>query len=108
MTVRSISLFAVAALAEIAGVFLIWRTMREGAQPWVACAGALALIGYGFLASLQSAPHFGRVLAAYGGVFVLGSLIWGVVVDRFRPDRFDLIGAGICLFGAALIIWAPR
>ena len=82
--------------------------MREGASPWVAVAGALALTAYGFLASLQSDPHFGRVLAAYGGVFVLGSLAWGAVVDRFRPDRFDVIGSATCLLGAAIIIWAPR
>jgi small multidrug resistance family-3 protein len=108
VSVRSATLFAAAALAEVAGVFLIWRTIREGAPPWLAVAGALALIGYGFLASLQSDPHFGRVLAAYGGVFVFGSLVWGVVVDRFRPDRFDLIGAATCLAGAAVIIGAPR
>jgi small multidrug resistance family-3 protein len=60
------------------------------------------------LASLQPDPHFGRVLAAYGGVFVFGSLLWGVTIDGFRPDRFDLIGAATCLIGAGMIIWAPR
>ena len=74
----------------------------------MAAGGALALVGYGFLASLQADPHFGRVLAAYGGVFVFGSLLWGVVVEDFRPDRFDLVGAAICLLGSAIIIWAPR
>jgi small multidrug resistance family-3 protein len=82
--------------------------VREGAAPWVAAAGAVGLVGYGFLASLQTDPHFGRVLAAYGGVFVFGSLLWGVVVDDFRPDRFDLIGVGTCLLGTGIIIWAPR
>jgi small multidrug resistance family-3 protein len=108
MSLRSAALFAAAALAEIGGAFLIWQTMREGAPLWVAVAGAVALTGYGLLASLQSDPRFGRVLAAYGGVFVIGSLVWGVAVDGFRPDRFDLIGAGTCLIGAAIIIWAPR
>ena len=108
MTLRSAALFAAAALAEIAGVFFIWRTLREDASPLLAVAGALALSGYGLLATLQSDPHFGRVLAAYGGVFVLGSLLWGVVMDRYRPDRFDIVGAGTCLLGAAIIVWAPR
>ena len=108
MTARSAMLFAAAALGEIAGVFLIWRTMREGASPWVAVAGAVLLVAYGFLATRQSDPHFGRVLAAYGGVFVSGSLAWGVFVDHFHPDRFDVIGAVTCLGGTAIIIWAPR
>ena len=60
------------------------------------------------LATFQPDPHFGRILAAYGGVFVAGSLAWGVVVDRFRPDRWDLIGATICLVGVAVIMYAPR
>jgi len=69
----------------------------------VGVAGALVLAGYGFLASLQPDPNFGRVLAAYGGVFVCGSLLWGVVIDGFRPDRFNLIGAATCLIGAGII-----
>lgn len=71
MSPRSVALFAAAALAEIGGAFLVWQAVRESAPPWVAVAGALALTGYGFLASLQSDPHFGRVLAAVGGVFVI-------------------------------------
>jgi small multidrug resistance family-3 protein len=102
---RAIGLFLAAALAEIGGVFGIWKAMREGAPAWVGAAGAGALIAYGVLASLQHDPHFGRVLAAYGGVFVLGSLLWGVLFDGFRPDRFDLLGAGICLAGATLIMY---
>jgi small multidrug resistance family-3 protein len=105
---RAALLFAVAALAEIGGAFLIWRALREGAGLWVGAAGALALVAYGVLASLQPESHFGRVLAAYGGVFVCGSLLWGVAIDGFHPDRFDLIGAATCLIGAGMIIWAPR
>ena len=63
---------------------------------------------YGFVATFQPYPHFGRVLAAYGGVFVAGSLAWGVLVDSFRPDRFDLLGAAICLLGVAVILYAPH
>lgn len=57
---------------------------------------------------MQTDPHFGRILAAYGGVFVAGSLAWGVIVDKFRPDRYDLIGAAICLVGVGIIKYAPR
>lgn len=63
---------------------------------------------YGFVATLQPEAHFGRILAAYGGIFVAGSLAWGVVVDKFHPDRWDIIGAAICLFGVAVIMYAPR
>jgi len=71
-------------------------------------AGILALGGYGFVATLQPDPQFGRILAAYGGVFVAGSLAWGMVVDGFRPDRYDLLGAALCLAWVAVIMYAPR
>jgi small multidrug resistance family-3 protein len=60
------------------------------------------------VATFQPAPQFGRILAAYGGVFVAGSLAWGVLVDGFRPDRYDLMGAALCLVGVAVIMYAPR
>jgi small multidrug resistance family-3 protein len=68
----------------------------------------IALGAYGFVATFQPDPNFGRILAAYGGVFVAGSLAWGVLVDGFRPDRWDLAGAAICLVGVAVIMYAPR
>lgn len=109
MTVlRSLLLFAVAALAEIGGAWLVWQGVREHrGLLWVG-AGVVALGLYGFAATLQPDPHFGRILAAYGGIFVAGSLAWGVVVDRFQPDRWDLVGAALCLIGVAVIMYAPR
>lgn len=105
---RSIMLFGVAALAEIGGAWLVWQGWREHrGLLWIA-AGVLALGAYGFVATYQPDPHFGRILAAYGGVFVAGSLAWGVLVDGFRPDRYDLAGAAICLLGVAVIMYAPR
>jgi small multidrug resistance family-3 protein len=105
---RSLLLFAVAALAEIGGAWLVWQAVREG-RGWLwAGLGVLALGAYGFVATLQPDPHFGRILAAYGGVFVAGSLAWGVLVDGFRPDRYDVAGALVCLAGVALIMYAPR
>ncbi|MFU8875451.1 YnfA family protein [Micromonospora sp. SL4-19] len=109
MTVaRSILLFLLAALAEIGGAWLVWQGWRENrGLLWIA-AGVVALGCYGFVATFQPDPNFGRILAAYGGVFVAGSLAWGMVVDKFRPDRYDLIGAAICLVGVAVIMYAPR
>ena len=109
MTVaKSILLFVVAALAEIGGAWLIWQGVREHrGLLWIG-AGAVALGLYGLVATLQPDANFGRILAAYGGVFVAGSLAWGMVVDGFRPDRWDLIGAAICLVGVAVIMYAPR
>ncbi len=105
---RSIVLFLLAAVAEIGGAWLIWQGVREH-RGWVLIgAGVIALGAYGFIATLQPDPNFGRILAAYGGVFVAGSLAWGMVFDGFKPDRYDLTGAAICLIGVAVIMYVPR
>ena len=107
-TLRSIALFIVAALLEIGGAWLVWQGVRQDRGiAWVG-VGIVALAGYGFVATFQSDPNFGRILAAYGGVFVAGSLLWGVIADGFRPDRYDLFGAAVCLAGVAIIMYAPR
>jgi len=105
---RSIGLFLLAALAEIGGAWLVWQGVREQRGLIFVGAGIAALGAYGFVATLQPDAHFGRILAAYGGVFVAGSLAWGMLVDGFRPDRYDVIGAGLCLAGVAVIMYAPR
>lgn len=109
MTVaKSISLFMVAAVLEIGGAWLVWQGIREH-RGWAwAGLGVLALGAYGFAATLQSDSQFGRILAAYGGVFVAGSLLWGMVFDGFRPDRWDIVGALVCLGGVTVIMYAPR
>jgi len=105
---RSIALFLLAAVAEIGGAWLIWQGVREQrGLVWIG-AGVFALGLYGFVATLQPDANFGRILAAYGGVFVAGSLAWGMVVDKFRPDRYDIIGALICLAGVGVIMYFPR
>jgi small multidrug resistance family-3 protein len=106
--IRSILLFALAALAEIGGAWLIWQGVREHKGVWWIGAGIVALGAYGFVATWQPDPNFGRILAAYGGVFVAGSLGWAMLFDNFRPDRYDVIGAIICLAGVAVIMYAPR
>ncbi|MFJ2027871.1 YnfA family protein [Streptomyces sp. NPDC087897] len=109
MTVaRSVALFVVAALFEIGGAWLVWQGIREH-RGWVwVGAGVIALGLYGVVATLQSGDDFGRILAAYGGVFVAGSIAWGVVADGYRPDRWDVVGALVCLVGMAVIMYAPR
>jgi small multidrug resistance family-3 protein len=106
--IRSIGLFLLAALAEIGGAWLVWQGVREHRGLLFVGAGVVALGAYGFVATLQPDANFGRILAAYGGVFVAGSLGWGMLVDGFRPDRWDLIGAGLCLAGVAIIMYSPR
>lgn len=105
---KSVLLFVVAALFEIGGAWLVWQAVREDRAWWWAGLGVVALGAYGFVATLQPDVHFGRILAAYGGVFVAGSLVWGVVLDGFRPDRWDMLGALVCLLGVAVIMYVPR
>jgi small multidrug resistance family-3 protein len=105
---KSLLLFALAALAEIGGAYLMWIGLREGRGPWIVVAGGAALVVYGAIAALQPSDEFGRVLAAYGGVFIVGSLLWAMAFDHFRPDRYDVIGAAIALVGIAVIMYAPR
>ena len=107
-TGRSIALFVVAAIAEIGGAYMMWQAIKEGRGVLFALAGAAALAGYGAVAALQPDANFGRVLAAYGGVFIIGSLLWGMAFDGFRPDRYDVSGAIICLAGVAVIMYSPR
>ena len=108
LVARSIALFLAAAVLEIGGAWLVWQGVREHrGWLWIGL-GVVALGAYGFVATLQPDASFGRVLAAYGGVFVAGSLAWGVVLDGYRPDRYDVAGALVCLVGVAMIMYAPR
>jgi small multidrug resistance family-3 protein len=108
MTGRSIALFALAALLEIGGAWLVWQGVKEHRGWLFVGLGVISLGLYGVVAAFQPDAAFGRVLAAYGGVFIVGSLLWGMVADGFRPDRYDVIGAVTCLVGVAVIMYAPR
>jgi len=106
--VYAIVLFVIAGLAEIGGGYLIWLWLRES-KPWgLGLAGGIILVLYGIVPTLQSFPSFGRVYAAYGGVFVLLSVLWGWWVDKKAPDLYDWVGAAVCLLGVAIMLWAPR
>jgi small multidrug resistance family-3 protein len=103
----SVVLFVVAGLAEIGGGYLMWQWWR-GDRGWgLGVAGAIVLVLYGIIPTYQPA-HFGRVYAAYGGVFVIMSVVWGWMIDRVIPDRYDWIGAALCLLGVGVMMYAPR
>ena len=106
-TTKSILYFILAGLCEIGGGYLVWLWLREGKTPLFALFGAVILVIYGVIPTLQPA-HFGRVYAAYGGVFIVLSILWGWQVDKIQPDRFDIIGGMICLFGVGVIMYWPR
>ncbi len=106
MTARSIALFIAAAVTEIGGAYLVWIAVKDHRGVAFAALGAIALTAYGILAAYQPSREFGRVLAAYGGVFIVGSLIWGVLFDGFHPDSRDVLGALVCLVGVGVIMYA--
>ncbi|MBV7700084.1 YnfA family protein [Streptomyces sp. TRM70350] len=108
LVLRSAALFVIAAIFEIGGAWLVWQGYREQRGLLWITGGVLALGAYGFVATFQPDAHFGRVLAAYGGIFVAGSIGWGMIADGYRPDRWDITGALICLVGMAVIMYAPR
>jgi small multidrug resistance family-3 protein len=106
---RSVMLFAAAGLCEIAGGYLVWLWLRDQRTAWLGALGGLILFLYGVLPTLQpESASFGRVYAAYGGVFIAMSLLWGWWIDGVRPDRYDVFGGLIALGGVALIMYAPR
>jgi small multidrug resistance family-3 protein len=107
LVVTSLALFALAGLCEIGGGYLVWLWLREGRSALLGVLGAAVLFVYGVVPTLQPAP-FGRVYAAYGGVFVVFSLLWGAVVARELPDRFDVVGGLLCLAGVSVLMYAPR
>lgn len=104
---KSVLYFILAGFCEIGGGYLVWLWLREGKSIWLAVIGALVLILYGVIPTLQPA-NFGRVYAAYGGIFIALAILWGWRIDKVMPDRFDLIGAGVALVGVAIIMYAPR
>lgn len=106
--VRSLFLFVVAATAELAGAWLVWQGIRGNrGLLWVGL-GVVASGLYPLAATLQHEPEFGRVVAAYGGVFIVVALVWAALIDGFRPDRYDLLGALLCLVGVVVIMFGRR
>jgi Uncharacterized conserved protein len=104
---KSISYFILAGIFEIGGGYLIWLWLREDRGISYAVLGAIILAFYGIIPTLQPS-NFGRVYAAYGGVFVVLSILWGWGVDKVVPDKFDIIGGLVCLLGVLIIMYWPR
>jgi small multidrug resistance family-3 protein len=107
MLEKSVALFFLAGLCEIGGGYLVWQWWRNGAAWVLGLLGAGMLVLYGIVPTYQPA-HFGRVYAAYGGVFVILSIAWGWAIDGVAPDRFDLLGSALCLAGVVVIMYWPR
>ncbi len=105
---HAIGLFVLAGLAEIGGGYLIWLWLRESKPAWYGGLGGLILVLYGVLPTIQKFPSFGKVYAAYGGIFVILSVLWGWGIDKKTPDAYDWIGSFICLVGVAVMLWWPR
>lgn len=104
---KSLFYFVLAGLCEIGGGYLVWLWLRQGKSFWFGVVGAVLLTVYGIIPTLQPS-NFGRVYAAYSGIFILLSLLWGWQVDRTVPDKFDLIGAAIAIAGILVIMYFPR
>jgi len=103
----SLALFFVAALFEIGGGYLVWLWLREKKGLLLGLLGGIILFIYGVIPTLQPA-NFGRVYAAYGGIFIVSSIIWGAVIDKKTPDRYEIIGALVTLIGVFVIFYIPR
>lgn len=106
--IKSAILFILAGFAEIGGGYLVWLWLREKKSILIGFLGAIVLVLYGVIPTLQEYPQFGRVYAAYGGIFIVLSLFWGWIIDKKQPDRYDWLGGLVALLGAAIIIWMPR
>ena len=104
---QSLGLFILAGLCEIGGGWLVWQWLRGGKGISWGFVGGVVLILYGIIPTFQPA-HFGRVYAAYGGFFIALSLLWGWMIDRNVPDRFDVVGAVVSLVGVCIIMYWPR
>ncbi|MDY0884945.1 YnfA family protein [Dongia soli] len=104
----TITAYVIAAFAEIGGCFAFWSWLRLGKPVWWIVPGMASLVLFAYALTWVDSAAAGRAYAAYGGVYILASLIWLAAVEGIRPDRFDLIGVAICLLGASIIIFAPR
>jgi small multidrug resistance family-3 protein len=106
---QSLFFFFLAGLCEIGGGYLVWLWLREGRSAWLALAGGVVLCLYGVIPTLQpQSASLRRVYAAYGGIFIVLSILWGWRIDKVVPDRFDLIGGAVSLAGVFIIMYWPR
>lgn len=102
---KSVLLFCLAALFEIAGCFCLWRYFRDQRSAWLLLPGTISLFAFAYLLTRVESAFAGRAYAAYGGIYVAASLLWLWAVERTAPDRFDLIGSLFCLAGTGIILF---
>ena len=107
ITIASLGLFLLAALAEIGGGYLVWLWIRQKKKIIFGIVGGIILFTYGVIPTLQPS-NFGRIYAAYGGFFIISSILWGMMVDKKRPDKFEIIGSMVAVLGAVIIFYGPR
>jgi small multidrug resistance family-3 protein len=103
----SLGLFFLAAILEIGGGYLVWQWVREHRTIIFGISGGIILFIYGIIPTFQPS-HFGRVYAAYGGIFIISSIIWGFLIERKKPDRYEIIGSIVSVSGALIIFYSPR
>jgi small multidrug resistance family-3 protein len=100
--------YVLAAAAEIAGCFAFWAWLKLGRSPWWILPGMAALAAFAWALTRVESAGAGRAYAAYGGVYIAAALVWLWLVEGVRPDRWDVLGALVCLCGAAIILAGPR
>jgi small multidrug resistance family-3 protein len=106
-TISSIGLFPLAALAEIGGGYLVWLWIRQKKRIIFGIVGGIILFTYGIIPTLQPS-NFGRVYAAYGGFFIISSILWGLIIDKKKPDKYEIVGSIVAVMGAVIIFYGPR
>lgn len=105
--IKVMSIFVLAGLCEIGGGYLIWLWLKEEKPIWYGILGGFLLAMYGIVATLQP-NNFARTYAAYGGIFIIMSLIWAYIFDNYKPDKFDIFGAIVVFVGISIIFFAKR
>lgn len=106
--IATVAVYIGAAVAEIAGCFAFWAYFRLGKSPFWLAPGLVSLVLFAFLLTRVDSDFAGRTYAAYGGIYIAASILWLWLAESRTPDRWDLVGAAICLLGAAVILWGPR
>lgn len=106
--ISSLFIFAMAAVAEIAGCFAFWAWLKQGHSVLFAVAGVFSLILFAYLLTLITSDFAGRAYAAYGGIYIIASLVWMWMVEGQRPDQWDMFGSGLAIVATLIILFAPH
>lgn len=105
---KALSLYALTAFFEIFGCYAVYLWLRLGKPAWWLLPAISALASFAWLLTLHPAPAAGRIYAAYGAIYIIASLLWMWLIEKQPPDRWDALGASLCLIGAGVIYYAPR